>query len=177
MNILEIEVLLSKYWNCETSVEEELILKNFFVSEEVPEYLEKYKAFFLFQEKQQHLSVHADFDKKVMDIISRQEEEKTISIYNKKQLIFHLVRVAAVILLCLIVGLGTAYLVNEEEEIIHYTDTYTDPEDAFKVIQHAVFAVSDNLQDVQFEVMDALEKTEMLNEYIQPEIKTENQLN
>ena len=161
MNILEIENLVSKYWNCETSVEEEIFLRNFFTQGNVPDELEKYSTLFRCQKEEHSISLSDDFDKKILSIIA------TTS--NKKRSLFpKILRVAAIGLLCLMVGGTTAYLLTQEEKV-NYSDTYTDPEDAFKVIQSAVFAVSVNLQEGQKESMEAIANLDIFNEYIPSE--------
>ncbi len=43
MDYKDIEQLLERYWQCETSVEEEATLRDFFAKEEVPAHLLRYK--------------------------------------------------------------------------------------------------------------------------------------
>ena len=44
MDYKYIEHLLERYWQCETTLQEENILRSFFSQEEVPVWLLKYKA-------------------------------------------------------------------------------------------------------------------------------------
>ena len=44
MDYKYIKQLLERYWNCETSLEEEDILRTFFSQEDIPSELESYKA-------------------------------------------------------------------------------------------------------------------------------------
>lgn len=44
MDYKDIEQLLERYWQCETSVEEESVLRDFFTKEEVPAHLLRYKT-------------------------------------------------------------------------------------------------------------------------------------
>ena len=50
MDYKYIEQLLERYWNCETSLEEEQILRSFFHQKEIPAHLLRYKAMFAYQE-------------------------------------------------------------------------------------------------------------------------------
>ena len=43
MDYKYIEQLLEKYWNCQTSLEEEHILRTFFAQKDIPESLKVYK--------------------------------------------------------------------------------------------------------------------------------------
>ncbi|MDR2805105.1 MAG: hypothetical protein LBB85_05585 [Dysgonamonadaceae bacterium] len=52
-----IKQLLERYWQCETSIEEEQWLKDFFSSESVPDALKKYQTLFVWKSGQQ--AIHA----------------------------------------------------------------------------------------------------------------------
>ena len=56
--------LLERYWQCETSLEEEAQLCAFFNGSEVPEHLLCYKDLFVYQ--QQEVGLGADFDARVL---------------------------------------------------------------------------------------------------------------
>ena len=49
MDYKYIEQLLERYWQCETSLQEESILRSFFSQEEVPAELQQYKALFTYE--------------------------------------------------------------------------------------------------------------------------------
>ena len=51
MDYKDIEQLLERYWQCETSVEEESVLRDFFSKEEVPAHLLRYKNLFVYQQE------------------------------------------------------------------------------------------------------------------------------
>lgn len=61
-----IEQLLERYWQCETSVEEESILRDFFSKEEVPAHLLRYKNLFVYQQVQQEVGLGNDFDERIL---------------------------------------------------------------------------------------------------------------
>jgi hypothetical protein len=48
MDYKYIEQLLERYWACETTLQEEAILRAFFSQEEIPEGLRKYQALFTY---------------------------------------------------------------------------------------------------------------------------------
>ena len=52
MDYKDIEQLLERYWQCETSVEEESVLRDFFTEEEVPAHLLRYKNLFAYKSSQ-----------------------------------------------------------------------------------------------------------------------------
>lgn len=57
---------MERYWQCETSVEEEAALRNFFLKEEVPAHLRRYKNLFVFQQLQQEVGLGEEFDRRIL---------------------------------------------------------------------------------------------------------------
>ena len=66
MDCKDIEQLLERYWQCETSVEEEATLRDFFAKEEVPAHLLRYKNLFVYQQVQQEVGLGEDFDTRIL---------------------------------------------------------------------------------------------------------------
>ncbi len=66
MDCKDVERLLERYWQCETSVEEEAALRNFFLKEEVPAHLRRYKNLFVFQQLQQEVGLGEEFDRRIL---------------------------------------------------------------------------------------------------------------
>ncbi|ADY37567.1 hypothetical protein Bacsa_3038 [Phocaeicola salanitronis DSM 18170] len=71
MDYKYIEQLLDKYWNCETSLEEEQILRCFFRQAEVPVHLLRYKSLFAYQDAARMPKLGEDFDERVLAEIER----------------------------------------------------------------------------------------------------------
>ena len=74
MDYKYIEQLLERYWACETSLQEEQILRTFFQQAEVPAHLMPYKAVFDVQQEQAEPTLGEDFDAKMMELLSGQGE-------------------------------------------------------------------------------------------------------
>ncbi len=74
MDYKYIEQLLERYWACETSLQEEQILRTFFQQQEVPAHLMPYKAIFDVQQEQAEATLGEEFDAKIMELISEQGE-------------------------------------------------------------------------------------------------------
>ncbi len=72
MDYKYIEQLLERYWACETSLQEEQILRTFFQQQEVPAHLMPYKAIFDVQREQAEATLGEEFDAKIMELISEQ---------------------------------------------------------------------------------------------------------
>ena len=60
MDFKYIEQLLERYWQCETSLEEEAQLRAFFKENDVPEHLLRYKDLFVYQQLQQEEQLSED---------------------------------------------------------------------------------------------------------------------
>ena len=67
MDSRQVESLLEKYWNCETSLEEEKQLKAFFASENVPPSLkETAELFSYFENQRQRPLADGSFDANIL---------------------------------------------------------------------------------------------------------------
>lgn len=106
MDYKYIEQLLERYWRCETSLEEEEILRTFFSQEKVPEHLLQYKLLFSFvkQEKDDNV-LNDEFDEKVLSIIDEDKPIKAKVITFRYRLL-PLFKAAA--LLAIVLTLGNA---------------------------------------------------------------------
>lgn len=78
MDCNNMEQLLERYWRCETSLDEEATLRAFFLSDEVPPHLLRYKPLFAYQQSQQAEVLDKNFDAKVLALIEGQEEQQTL---------------------------------------------------------------------------------------------------
>ncbi|MCL1943087.1 MAG: hypothetical protein FWF54_06010 [Candidatus Azobacteroides sp.] len=162
MNAREIDILVEKYWDCDTSREEECLLKEFFSqTEEIPDHLIPLKSIFVYQKAQFDVCLNEAFDKKILSLIS-QEEGKA----KKEVSLSQVMKIAAVALLCVIVGAVTVYL-SAHKNTTTYSDTYKNPQEAMFVIRHAVSAVGNNLQEGRQESVNAISTLNKFNEYIQ----------
>ena len=83
MDYKYIEQLLERYWICETSLEEESILRAFFSQEDVPASLRKYKSLFIFEQKtKKEDCLGDDFDKRILAITGDAETPKVLSLIH-----------------------------------------------------------------------------------------------
>lgn len=71
MDYKYIEQLLEKYWNCETSLEEEQILRAFFHQKEIPAHLVRFQSLFAFQKEEKERTLGDDFDERILAEIER----------------------------------------------------------------------------------------------------------
>ena len=75
MDYKYIEQLISRYWDCATSPEEESILRAFFSQKEVPAELARYKSLFEYEQQQQSVGLGDDFDSRILARIGQNEAE------------------------------------------------------------------------------------------------------
>ncbi|MEM6525608.1 MAG: hypothetical protein AAGF85_08935 [Bacteroidota bacterium] len=140
MDLDRIERLLAKYWECETSVEEEKELQLFFLSDEVPD---KWKSFIsLFQyykSEREGKKLDAMFDERVMAQI---EKEPTTKNRGKlRKLFYDIARVAAV---GLILVTATYFIRDDYKKTTADLGTFETPEEAFEETKKALQMISKN---------------------------------
>lgn len=106
MDYKYINQLLERYWNCETSLEEEGILRAFFSQKDVPAELRQYQPLFAYQQleaKEKHLD--ADFDNRLLAMIEEDEpikvKARTITLTQRLKPLF---KAAAVVVIFLTLG-------------------------------------------------------------------------
>lgn len=75
MDYKYIEQLVDRYFACETSLEEEQILRVFFAQETVPVSLLQYRQLFVEQTKAKQEVLSDDFDKRILAMVNAQESE------------------------------------------------------------------------------------------------------
>ena len=99
MDYKYIEQLLERYWEGETTLQEEAILRTFFNQEDVPAGLMKYKSFF--ECGLQEETLDDDFDARILSSIGQEESKvKMISLSRLKPLF----KAAAVVAILLTIG-------------------------------------------------------------------------
>lgn len=103
MDYKYINQLLERYWNCETSLEEEGILRAFFSQKDVPAELRQYQPLFAYQQleaKEKHLG--ADFDNRLLAMIEEDEpikvKARTITLTQRLKPLFKAAAVVAIFL-------------------------------------------------------------------------------
>jgi hypothetical protein len=98
MDYKYIEQLLERYWQCETALQEEAILRTFFSQEDVPAHLQQYKSLFELQQEKEMLS--DDFDARILKMIGDEEKPKAkmVSLTSRLMPLFRAAAVVAIVL-------------------------------------------------------------------------------
>ena len=99
MDYKYIEQLLERYFQCETTLKEEEILRTFFSQEDVPVWLMKYQTLFSY-EAQREEPLGDDFDKRMLTIIEQEEPVKARVLTMTQQLkpLFKAAAIVAIVL-------------------------------------------------------------------------------
>ena len=102
MDYKYIEQLLERYWQCETTLQEESILHSFFSQDDVPTELEQYKALFAMQ--QQEPTLGDDFDARILAMVGQDDEKPKAKVVTLTSRLMPLFRAAAVVAIILTLG-------------------------------------------------------------------------
>lgn len=76
MDYKYIEQLLERYWQCETTPEEENVLRAFFAQPDVPANLARYKALFVYEQQQAADGLGEDFDERLCQLAGVDRKRK-----------------------------------------------------------------------------------------------------
>lgn len=101
MNYKYIEQLLESYWQCETSVEEEQILRTFFSQKEVPVQLLRYRDLFAYQQAEPLADqLGDDFDRRMLELTGNAQPVKarSLNIATRLKPLFKAAAIVAIIL-------------------------------------------------------------------------------
>ena len=104
MDYKYIEQLLERYWRCETSLQEEEILRMFFSQEDIPAALLPYRHLFIYEQNEKAVDVLGDdFDQKVLGLI-REDEPVKARVITMRHRLMPLFKAAAVVAIFLTLG-------------------------------------------------------------------------
>jgi hypothetical protein len=166
MNIKEIEELLEKYYDGETTLEEEKVLKNFFVSGDVPLDLSVHKSQFLyFAEASREEISDRELEKKVF---AEKVGIPVVPLHSSRKRFYYISGIAATVLLLI----GLVFTFNED--VVNKPKgkvSTTDPEVVFTQTRDILAVVSVNLNKgmdkVQYlgKLDQAMQKMQMLSKY------------
>ena len=104
MDYKYIEQLMERYWNAETTLEEESILRSFFRQENIPAEMKPLRALFADEASSQQLG--DDFDARMLEMIREKEAPKVVKAreISLTRRMMPLFKAAAVIAIILTIG-------------------------------------------------------------------------
>lgn len=161
MDYKYIEQLLERYWQCETSLEEERILQAFFSQKEIPDAFRQYREIFACREEMMRTEVLDDnFDAKILSMTEDRDNAGThptveARIITMRHRMMPLFKAAAIV--AIIITLGNAAQLSFKDssttgDDINYTgykDTFNDPEMAYDKVHNALELVSEGFSQIQ----------------------------
>lgn len=108
MDYKYIEQLLERYWECQTTLEEEAILHKFFEQEDIPASLLQYRDLFQAEEKMANECLSDDFEERLMARIADAQPKHEAEVVNISwaQRLAPLYRAAAVVAIVLSIGMA-----------------------------------------------------------------------
>jgi hypothetical protein len=138
MDYSEIKILLEKYWNCETTLEEESLLQEYLSGSDITEDLKEFAPLFQYYKSQRKVKISEGFEEKVINEIESKEKKgkrKYLHIYYKAA--------AAVILILFFVTIQQRFIAVREKATVVVQDTFDDPEKALEETKKALLLVSE----------------------------------
>lgn len=135
MDSEQIDALLNKYWNGETSLEEEQQLKTYFRTARIHQQHNEAAALFTYLEEQKNKSLtDTSFNKKVLRKIKHPGKTVSLLLYNSMRI------AAGIIVLVLAVWLVRMEVRKATPD--QMADTYNDPKMAFEETKKALLMIS-----------------------------------
>lgn len=95
MDYKYIKQLLERYWECETTLQEEAILRSFFSQEDVPAEFQQYKALFTYELQKEEV-LGEDFEARILEKI--QPTAKTVTLTSRLMPLFKAAAIVAIVL-------------------------------------------------------------------------------
>lgn len=97
MDYKYIEQLLERYWQGETSLQEETILKTFFSQPDIPENLRKYRDLFVYETEKADV-LGDDFDARMLEMVGEAPKAKTVTFTSRLMPLFKAAAIVAIVL-------------------------------------------------------------------------------
>ena len=97
MDYKYIEQLLERYWEGETTLQEEAILRTFFSQQDMPDHLRKFQPLFSMEKEE---SLGDDFDARILDSIGEETESKAkiVTLASRLKPLFKAAAIVAILL-------------------------------------------------------------------------------
>lgn len=136
MDSRKIEELLNKYWNCETSLEEEQQLRTYFKENDIPQQFQETASLFRYFEASKSKSLDdKSFDAAMIKKVEKPKSKVIRMIYNS-------MRIAAGIAVLVMAVWFVREEVKTPPEEEAMVDTYDDPKMAFEETKKALMMIS-----------------------------------
>lgn len=116
MDYKYIEQLIDRYFECQTTLEEEDILRAFFSQKDVPASLVQYQDLFLMEESEGKMQLlDDDFDERILRLTGQQELVVKAKVVSLSEKLKPLMRAAAIVAVILTIGNAAQVPYSEPE--------------------------------------------------------------
>jgi len=136
MDSSNIDELLTRYWNCETSLEEEEQLRRYFTGGQVPDHLRETAVLFRYFEEGKKKSLQDPaFEKEITQKLGTPKRSRSVNLF------YNTMRIAAgvTVLMLAIWFVRREVRTTTPQEVV---DTYNDPQLAFEETKKALMIIS-----------------------------------
>ena len=146
--------LLQRYWNCETTVSEERILRDFFQQEEIPESLRKYASLFRYEEEEQKVSLGDDFDERMLSRINETTVKARRNTIHYRLRPFY--KAAAVVAIVFTLGMAAQHSFSTDDAPQQASYNYA----TYEQVSSALKTVGSGLREAGLEANDSTSQTD-----------------
>ena len=171
MDLNRVEILLERYWNCVSTVEEENELKALLNSTDVPDELKDSAALFKYFAQQRQATLDEKFNE---DIIEKIKLQKSPTIRKMNSSFRNYMRVAAAVLVILAASFifRMEYWQGEKPKLLLVEDTFQTPEEAYAETKKAFLLIAEKMNSGRKQA----QKISIMNE-AENKIKKEENIN
>lgn len=146
MDYTYIEQLMERYWSAETSDQEEKILRLFFLQDNVPSHLARYKSLFEYESSQKEVVLDADFDERMIALINGPSTCRPVTAFRISwtERLQPLYQSAAAIAVAVLVGMAAQHSFRNDRGVVwdynpaNFHDTYENPQQAYTVLENGL---------------------------------------
>jgi len=159
MDLNRVDILLERYWNCASTIEEETELRTLLTTEPIPEELEDSAALFKYFELQRKATLDKKFDEAIIEQI---KDQKSPVIKKLNTGLQNYMRVAAAVLVIIAASLvfRMEFWQGERPSNLLVEDTYKTPEEAYEETKRAFMLIAEKMNSGRKQA----EKIGLLNE-------------
>jgi len=162
MNHQTIQILLEKYFEGKTNLQEEAQLASYFQQENIAEDLVPYKSLFQFYDQQKNITLSDEFDQKIQEKTTPTHTPRTVRMYRVVG------RVAAVVALTWLTYQAYEYYALPQQKNPNYIvlDEEAEAEMAYEQIKAALMLVSSKMNEGTEKTASGLIKINQATEII-----------
>ena len=144
MDLNRVEILLERYWNCVSTVEEENELKALLNSKDVPDELKDSAALFKYFELQKQATLDERFEEVIVEKIKHQQSPIVRKLNNSFQ---NYMKVAAAVLVILAASFifRMEFWQDEKPKMLLVEDTFQTPEEAYAETKKAFLLIAEKM--------------------------------